>query len=429
MLTRFLLTVSFLSCSVSFGQQRDFRDTASTYFGEIKTAAAAHKDLWGYDLYAPLLLVRPHDGAIFANFPDSSGALKNDGGIYTGYLPKTVNFANTSLRWSGEDWAMVVLPLPDSEADRVNLLAHELFHRAQPRLGFKLSNPLSNELDQKEGRISLRLELEALKAALLASAPEEMRAHVTHALTFRRYRTSLYRGADSTENLLELNEGMAEYTGIIVSGRTADQMQSHFVNSLAAFLGNPTFVRSFAYQTIPLYGYLLRQSKPSWNRQITPSTNLADFFIKEFDIHLPGDLPGTVARIGEQYGASTIIAEEGVREAKIAALFAEYKGKFIDRSHLEIPLKNMSISFDPRNIMPLKGAGTVYPTLRVTDNWGILTATNGALMSSNWNKISLSVPITIGEEKVTGDGWTLELKHGYVVRRDNFSNNYILTKE
>lgn len=53
----------------------------------------------------------------------------------------------------------------------------------------------------------------------------------------------------------------------------------------------------------------------------------------------------------------------------------------------------MNVSFDPRNIIPVEDKGTVYPQIRVTDNWGILEVTKGALMSPNWDKISVSSPV------------------------------------
>ena len=426
----YLLIVLFLLNSIMvFGQQRHFKDTVASYFNEIKTATAKNKHLWGYDLYAPILLVWPDAREVYANFPDTAGVLKSNGTIFAGILPNAINVANTSIHWSGEEWAMVMLPLPDNEDDRLNLLAHELFHRAQPRLGFKLYNPENSHLDQKEGRTYLRLELEALNNALLASSPEEMKRHLTNALTFRVYRYKIYPGADTTENLLELNEGIAEYTGTMMSGRNKQQMQTYLLKSVDGFLKNPTFVRSFAYQTIPIYGYLLSDTKPEWNKHITSMSHLTEYFLLEFNIHLPSDSNTFVAHIADQYGWQTIIEEENARETRIKKLIAEYRDTFIQRPHLEIPLQNMNISFDPRNIMPLEDKGMVYPNIRVIDNWGILTVTKGALMSPNWNKIAVSIPTQIDGEVASGDGWRLELNHGFVVRKDSVSNNYILTKQ
>ncbi len=414
----------------SYAQKRAyFQDSIATYFDEIKEEAGKYREMWETDLYGPLLLVDPTTRQLFANFADTAGILQQTGEIYSGILPNEINIANTAVNWNGSRWAMIMLPLPTNKQDRLNLLAHELFHVSQPSLGFRLYNTESNHLDQKEGRVYLRLELEALKKAIQTTDETERKVHLSHALTFRKYRYLLYPGADTTENLLELNEGIAEYTGSRISGRTKKQASEHFVQHINSFLGNPTFVRSFAYQTIPVYGYLLDHTNRGWNREITGETNLTDYFIKAFDMQLPDDLRKTTDLILKQYGGSTIISEEIGREEKTLKLIAEYKDKFITQPHFELVFERMNVSFDPGNIMPIEDKGTVYPTIRVTDNWGILTVENGALMGSNWDRISVTVPLKSMEESISGDGWRLELKEGYSVSRDESTGNYGLVKK
>lgn len=376
-----------------------------------------------------MLFVDKGTRKVYANYPDSLNYLKKEKSIYVVILPKEINIANTAVRWNGVNWAMYMLPLPDKKKERIGLLAHELFHRAQTNLGFKLSNPNNNHLDQKEGRILLRLELEALKEAFFKNSDKEVQRELTNAFIFRQQRYKTFPGADSTENMLELNEGLAEYTGVMMSGRNDEEMKSHFLESINTFLMNPTFVRSFAYQTTPIYGYLLNKMKPGWNREITSQTNLTKYFQTQFNVHLFNNLDAIIARIGEHYGGEKIISEEIKREEEIKTRIQTYKKILIEQAHLEIRFQNMNISFDPRNIILLEDKGTVYPNIRVTDNWGILTVTEGALMSPNWDKLSVSMPTQINEEKVSGEGWVLELKNGFVVQRDMPNSNYILKKK
>ena len=196
-----------------------FQDSLANYLNELKDATKKNQNLWNINIYGPILLVNPDTRQLYSNYTDSAGLLKKNGNIYSGNLPAEINIANTAVDWSGRRWAMIMLPLPENKEVRINLLAHELFHKAQPSLGFKLFNTQNNHLDQRDGRIYLRLELEALKKALQATNDNELKTHLTNAFTFRKYRYSLYPGADTTENLLELNEGLAEYTGLIISGR------------------------------------------------------------------------------------------------------------------------------------------------------------------------------------------------------------------
>lgn len=403
-------------------------DTVSIFFDELKTASKKNIGLWNKDLYGPMILIDPKTRELFANEPDSEGILKGNGTIYSGILPAAVNIANTAVNWGGKRWAMVMLPLSENKENRINLLAHESFHSIQPSLGFTLNNAENNHLDQKEGRIYLRLELEALKQTLRSSSEKDMKQHLTDALIFRKYRNTLYKGSETTENLLELNEGIAEFTGFIVSGRNKEQARSSLLNGIDGFMKNPTFVRSFAYYTTPVYGYLLYQKDPDWNKTIDAKTDLASYFSKAFDIRIEADLQKEVKKRSDHYNGQSIIKEETEREEQTKRLIAEYKLKFIQQPHFEIKFEKMNVSFDPRNIVPLEDKGTVYPNIRITDLWGILTIENGALMSPNWDKISISNPVKTENKKVSGDGWTLELTDGYVITKDEGSGNYKLIK-
>jgi len=424
-----IIVLLFLSVQTMFGQNLKIsEDSIPFYFNETKIATQNNYELWNKDLYGEMLLVNPETRDIYANMPDDAGLLKKEGTIYKGILPNEINFANTAIDWNGKSWAMIMLPLPKDKQARINLLSHELFHKAQPSLGFVINNVDNNHLDQKDGRIYLRLELEALEQAYLSESSVEMKKHLTDALIFRKYRNSLFPGSNTTENVLELNEGIAEYTGQIISGRNNEQKIENFEKSLSMFIGYPTFVRSFAYQTIPIYGFLLMDSKKDWNKDITVQTNLIDYFIKAFNIKMPMDLHKSVIEMGDKYNCKTIVDEETKRDEINKKLISEYKTKFIEQPHFDIQLEQMQFSFDPRNIMPLEDKGTVYPNIRITDKWGILTVESGALVSSDWKKVSLSKPTDISDKRIIGEGWSLELEEGYKLLKIE-EGNYKLIKE
>ncbi len=414
-----------------FGQQSEpiNSDTIPTYFEEIQNATQKGFKLWNKDLYGSILLVDPKTRQVYSNEPNADNSLQLQNKIYTGQLPDNMNIANTSVQWSGKNWAMIMLPLPENHYERVNLLAHELFHRAQPSLGFVQSNKESNHLDQKDGRIYLRLELEALKKAINSDSEKERKIHLANAFIFRKYRNTLFQNSATFENQLELNEGIAEYTGFIISGRNNDQAKKHLISSIDTFFSNPTYVRSFAYHTVPVYGYLLSLKNNFWNQEVSANTNITDFFIKKFDINIPVNLKAAAEKNSNHYNGALIFKEEQVRENKIKKQIIEYQSKFIEQPHLEINFEKMNVSFDPRNILPIADKGTVYPNIRVTDNWGILEVKNGALMSSDWSKISVSMPTKTEEQKVEGDGWTLLLKDRYTIKKDEKTNNYRIIKK
>jgi len=425
----FLLFLFLFTQGCRIKTQQNVNDNIPAIFSEIEAATKKNTNLWGKDLYGAMLLIDPQSRQLYANQPDTAGFLKPDGNIYTGFLPENVNFANTAIDWAGKRWAMITLPLPDNKFERINLLAHELFHSAQSSLGFIISNAENNHLDDKDGRIYLRLEFEALIKAIQSSSEKELQQHLTNALTFRKYRNSLYPETDVTENLLELNEGIAEFTGLTISGRDKKQTTEYFVNGINTFFTYPTFVRSFAYYSTPAYGYLLYRKNKNWNKDITSTTDLTDYFIKAFNINVPNNLEKAVEKISDDYNRKTVIQEETVREEENRKIIAEYKRKFIELPHFVLPFEQMSISFDPSNLIPLEDKGTVYPNIRVTDTWGILTVENGALLSPVWDKITITSPLKTENKKITGDGWTLELTDNYIIEKEKTSGNYKLTKK
>ncbi|WP_312902686.1 hypothetical protein [Chryseobacterium taichungense] len=427
----FTLFLYYICCIPVWGQEKQPVDPAyiSRYFKEIKKATEQGFGVWNKDLYGNILLVDPATRQLYSNNPDLNNALKPNHDIYQGTLPDDINIANTSVRWGGKVWAMIMLPLPDDKYERVNLSVHELFHTAQASLGFAQNNKESKHLDQKEGRIFLRLELQALKKAILAATANEQKKHLSNALMFRKHRNLLFPGSDDIENQLELNEGIAEYTGFAISGRTKEQAKMHFISNVETFIENPTYVRSFAYVTTPIYGYFVSLKDKNWNREISAKTNLTDFFIGKLNIKIPDDLKSIPDKVIEEYDGLSIIAQEKSRDEKIQAKIAEYKARFIEKPHFEIIFEKMNISFDPRNILSLEDKGTVYPNVRVTDNWGILEVNKAALISPDWGRISIDIPEKINGSTIEGDGWILKLKGNYKVGKDEKDRNYILIKQ
>ena len=87
------------------------------------------------------------------------------------------------------------------------------------------------------------------------------------------------------------------------------------------------------------------------------------------------------------------------------------------------------MSFDYLSMVPLDDKGTVYPTIRITDNWGILDVSEGALVAADWRNVILSEPDSITATKVSGKGWKLDLKPGFVVEQEGNGLNFILRKK
>jgi len=73
-----------------------------------------------------------------------------------------------------------------------------------------------------------------------------------------------------------------------------------------------------------------------------------------------------------------------------------------------------SASFANAGMTVLPGAGTIYPNYRTTAEWGSLEAAR-VLVSTDNTTVTLPAPGTRGSP-LKGEGWTLTLAPGWVVR-------------
>ncbi|MGA7930171.1 MAG: hypothetical protein WCA20_29780 [Candidatus Sulfotelmatobacter sp.] len=403
-------------------------ETAQTYFSEAQSLCQAdHGHLWGVSLCGPIMFVDPQSRSIVASQADAKGLLKAEAGVFVGLLPTDQNIANTAVEWSGVYWTQMLWPLPGEVRQRETLISHELFHRIQNQLKLpKVEGGENAQLDTVDGRYYLQLEWRALSRALQASTDEERRKAAADAVLFRAERYRLFPGADGQEQALELNEGLAEYTGVRVGNPTAEEQIKAALNDLSSHRDDSTFVRSFAYATGPGYGLLLDRYLPGWHDQLKPDQGFGALLRNALHIALPENLQLAAERRATQYDGTTLRAAETERETRRQQLVAGYHAKFIDGPVLTLQFRNMQVQFDPRNLQPLGDAGTVYPNLRISDDWGILDAKNGALMKPDWSAVIVVAPLASTGSSLKGDGWTLELKPGWKIVLGTRKGDFIL---
>jgi hypothetical protein len=362
------------------------------------------------------MFVDPKSRFIVASQADTKGALKADGGVFIGSLPADQTIANTAVQWSGIHWTQMLWPLPGDERRRKTLIAHELFHRIQNRLDFpNVKGGENAQLDTLDGRYYLQLEWQALASALEAHADEARRKAAVDAILFRAERYRLFPDAAMQEQSLELNEGLAEYTGVRVGNPIAEEQIDAALSDLSSHRDDGTFVRSFAYATGPAYGLLLDRYAPGWHRQLKTGDGFDVLLRNALHIALPDDLRRAAEHEATLYGGVTLRAKEMERETKRQQSKALYRAKFLDGPVLILQFRNMHVQFDPRNLQPLESAGTVYPTMRVSDDWGILDAKDGALMKPDWSAVIVVAPSAVTGSSLKGAGWALELKPGWKI--------------
>ena len=363
-----LLVVADAACgrqTIDFEEARDCLELARAISDEDGGR------LWGLPLYGPILLVDPDTRQTVANQADAQGQLAPEGDLFIGTLPDTVAVANTKTRWAGVEWTMLMWPVVRGEYRRV-LVAHEMFHRIQDDLNLGLGITDCRHLDSRDGRLWMRMEWKALAAALEAEDdPETRKLAIEDALTFRAIRRRTFARRVNDERLLELNEGLAEYTGLSAGLATRSDRLAGAIGALQRYDRHPNFVRSFAYASGPAYGLLLDDAQPKWRNSLKTESDLGVLLGRAFRARVPANPEADVQTRLVRYDGTAVEAEEDERHAPFLALQAKFKARFTDGPTLILPCTEFpSYTFNPNGIKAYGEKGSVYLTTRVSTTWG-----------------------------------------------------------
>jgi hypothetical protein len=426
-----------LPLSFARGQQLD----TSRALSALRDARAACESdagaLWGRSLCGPIALVDRQTRLVIANdtVPQKHFLRLGDGYVTT--LPENQYVANTSFPWAGRTWTMVALPLPQDRFARVGLVMHEVFHREQEALGLRQPDALNNQLDMRPGRTWLRLEYRALARAL-ESLPDQnaARHHAESALIFRAKRRSLYPGSDSLEATLEIQEGLAEYTGQRLAMQLTGESPARVAKFVRDYETTPTFVRAFAYGTGPAIGILLDQFDPSWREKVRKNRDIGALLAQAIHFQGPRDLDETPRARARDYGWEDVDRSEAARDAARAPTMQGYRARLGAGPVVTLRQSKDSLawSYDPTELVGFDLESTVYPSGNLSAPWGKLTVDHGGVLVQNdfsWIKIGLpSAPIAAGAREIKGDGWTLVLNPGWSLRPDpSRSGSFVAGKD
>lgn len=403
---------------------------ARQYFGEVRHLGELDGGrLWGRHVDGPMFFVDPQTRQVVANMRDSAGLFREQNGVWVGTLSMDQNPSNTALVWAGRRWSMVMWPVSDSRYARGRLLMHESYHRIQDDLGLNAIDRANNQFGTAEGRIWTRLEWRALVEALLRSG-EERRQALTDAMVFRARREKLSPTAADDERVLELNEGLAEYTGYALSGLPHPALYDRVAVNLANSEQQDNFARAFPYVSGPAYALLLDATGQPWRKKLNARGDIAQLAARAYGI---ANVDATTADSrSARYSPARMIADERARETRRVETEKRLRAKFVDGPTVTIiPGSKFNYSFDPNGATPLENAGTVFETSRVTDEWGTLDVTSGGVLMRRGTgpieAVILSAPP--GETPpLKGDGWELHLAPGWSIQRGARPGDWVVRR-
>jgi len=371
--------------------------------------------LWGQSICAPMVIgdARTQTFATSQPPPDAP-------------RPKIIGLLNGPIRWGDTTWAAVSWQEIDSRPARTRgeMLLHESFHILQQRLGLGMGTVECEHLDSVDGRYWMRLEWRALARALRESGEQRALA-VRDALAFRQARHTRYPEGAEKERALDINEGLASYTGTVLAAPSEADAIARGLDLLATAEDGDSFVRTFAYTSGPAYGLLLDAASPGWPRRIRVSDDPPVMLMRALEVQPVADAAAAAAR----YGGAELRASEEQREQERQARIAELRRRFVDGPVLVMPGGGSGLT-DSHGATVIPGAGTVYfGPYRMKGRWGALEAEKGVLIATDGASRRLPAPVPGDSTTISGDGWTLKIATGWVIRQGARRGDYEVVQQ
>ena len=388
---------------------------AESYFKEA--AALCERDggkLWGISLCGPMVFTDAATKTIATSQPAPDGP--RPGGL--GFLNAPVTWGGA--RWSAYMWAFIS---PTDAQARGRLFIHELFHRVQDDLKLMAGVGETPHLDTLEGRYWLQLEWRALSRALSSSGAARAAA-ISDALAFRRARQAAFPGASAAEAADEIREGLAEYTAVVVAVPSPADAMAAAVRQLALSEQEASFVRRFHAASGPAYGLLLDSFAPGWPRRVTAADDLAQMLTTAAKIEPAADAVAAASR----YRGAELRAAEEKRDAAQQARIAELRRRYVDGPVLIVP-RPTGAAINNTGATSIPGVGIVFMDYRSTPAWGSLTATGGVLVLTEGKVLHLATPFQTNGSTLSGDGWTITLAAGWIVRPGKRPGDFEVVRE
>ena len=351
--------------------------------------------LWGVNLYSPVLGVDSLRN-IVSNVSDAPKTFPADKPV-----------ANSTTELDGKRWTMVLWPLSGDQKHQSIVLIHEMFHYRQPELGLSPDrDPNNSHLSNRDARTLLKLEWNALKFAATCTG-EQKKAALADALSFRERRRQLYPDFIAEENSLEIQEGLAEYTGRrIVIPSDKEYLQS--LSELDYLLESDNLTRSFAYLSGPLYGLILDQSGHEWHKEINAKSNLGSSAMTIYGIDLPNDLEAAVESAKARYDFDSIDAFEESLQRKLEERNETLLKLFAPDNVITLESPNLSIQFSPNDMIKMDdGSMVIYGGTAFCD-WGSVEG-HPLKVTGDWRRIELprQDTLSVKGDTVVTTGWTL----------------------
>ncbi len=401
---------------------------AAAYFSKIDSICKDEKaSLWGTDIYGPLMMVDRDTRQIYANFQDEEGLLKLRDEIYVGIYPKEKVIRDFAVSFGGTVSGMTQLRAEEDEYEIISRSVHALFHCTQIRKAIDTPQFHASHLNERTARRWVKLEWKALQRAIRTSGDTRTQA-IRDALVFRSARREMYPRFVIQENNFENYEGITTFTYMYLCSNTYEDYVKRLLNYYERIYNTRSYPNSWGFINGALYSHLLFESGFDFSTINSRDIDLGELLKERYSIELPEISRDIAGSLAFNYDIDLINEEENIRELKLSEELQRIVSKYIDKPVVYLELESPNFSFEPGDMTPADSLGTVYNTLRVSDNWGKITVDEGGCLVSPGLEF-IRVPaknIKTDRNHITGDGWQIILNDSWELAE--FEENFVVRK-
>ena len=332
-------------------------------------------------------------------------------------FPAIYSFPTIGSRtWALRPWDERLLEMGNYSLMRT--MAHMSMHVHQPRIFGTHGHIDNSHLDNKEARILIQLEINALIHAF-KNIDDNRYSSIRDALSIRAERRRLFPDAAMSENVFEVHEGLVDYTDIRIVQLGFYEKVEHFEWSASRLRYDTSLSRMFGYVSGALYGFLLDNTGATWRNDVQYGVDLGAMLIERMDL---ADIPAFADVDLDLYGYTKIMSFEEERYKAHGQMLDDLFDAFTTQTLLHIPtaFERGGMQLNPSRIFSISGLGVAYggPTVVVSGDFGRLVVYDGFFVRliGGRNGSVVATDMTIEDNRYSAHGWFLELNDGFVVR-------------
>lgn len=412
----FALVLTLISCKGKNNETYFTPEKALQNFKDIE--GICNRDsgkLWGQNLYGPIMFVERVTRRIVANQADNEGILKLKDGVWVGLYPKELILSNAPVKFGGTQFSMTPLPQVEEDEYKTKTRAiHSLFHRFQENEGIRSSAFNVTNMDEREARLLMKLEWKALRKSINTTG-EERQLAIRDALIFRGSNRELYHKYADAENRFETYEGLATFTYTKLCTNSPEEFKSKLFENLDRIYSMQSYARSYGFIHGALYASLLYDKGFEMKKIDSVNFDLGNAVKELYKIELPAICRDVAGSLAVNYDIETINKEEEKRDSDIRENIHSQISIFTEKPVVFIELESPSFDFEPEDVHSLDTLGTLYNSMRVSDNWGKLTVDKGGcLVSNNMKFIRITAKAFKADKNhISGEGWHMILNNDW----------------